>query len=209
MNIDYEPNAAACFVHEISTSWEKQWCSLLADDGCQKLAFSRGGNFCAMLGGAQLSLWDTRITNHYANSLDIPSSLQLSGSNAKRCNNLVWSEKSDQIALSFVPKRAKNTVKINLQYTSDLMIVDVRTCKILHIYRLPFLASYMTYLPSSSDSLVISNLDNSDYSVVGTSNGKIRIVTSDGPLSFRTRSEHVCSMHHSLSTSLFRICALC
>ena len=123
-------NHGRSFSHEISAEWSDSW--EIFSNGCQLFRFNGKGNFCAILdsSGSHVSLWDFSVTPQYANRVIMPANVRL-----QRAANLEWSDKNDQLAISFIPK-GKLPFKISFQYHSDVVIASINRCEVESVFRL-------------------------------------------------------------------------
>jgi hypothetical protein len=120
--------------------------------------FNATGKFCAVLDitGTLLSLWDFRVRPILANTISLlPASSEKSPSSSSSstamvqsfppqsarylCTCIEWTSTSKRLALILTQKGAsKNYSKVNLQQTSELVVVDVSTASLSTVIRLGF-----------------------------------------------------------------------
>ena len=179
-----EPNKGACFVHRISAGWDPTKFEILSKDGCDMMQFDATGTLLAVLGKnvstvanirpTYLSFWDFTVSPQYINYVEIPRKARPSNTG---CRSMVWSHSSDRIAMTFIKKIHMRQTKVK-DTSTDLVIIDSRMCTLSRVFHLPFIATCMSFIPSSSDRLLASDGSGCMMTVIDIKEGTVTDIST-------------------------------
>lgn len=167
------------FTHSLSYRWSESWERLDGDGSSnwQTVRFDTSfGRLCATLSssGDRLGLWDFSLRPLLVNILSVPVV-----ANANRCGCLEWSHLNDRVAITLV-SRAKLSSRVTFQQFSDLVVIDIAAERVVFHTRLPFVSMCISFLPTSSDHLLVSSADIGAYCLVDCMQQSIRILGFNG-----------------------------
>ena len=116
-----------------------------------------------------LSLWDFTISPQYVNYVELPRKVRPYHTG---CTNLVWSHRSDRIAMTFIKKTYIRQSKVK-DTPTDLVIVNTKTCTLSKIFQVPFISSCIAFVPDNSDHLIASDGAGCMMSIIDTKQGTV------------------------------------